>query len=93
MNEMQATTTTSRDRAGVPRPVPCGSLLLKHIKHLATMNKELGEIADAAIYVEANVVRWVGKTSELPAEHAVADTVIDGRGLVVLPGFVNTHAQ
>ncbi len=35
-----------------------------------------------------NVIEQVGPTAELPA---AADRVIDARGMVVLPGLVNTH--
>ena len=81
-------------RAGVARAVPTGTLLVQNIKHLATMNDQIGEVGkDAAIFVRGNAIEWVGPSSELPSHLMVADTVIDGRGMVVLPGLVNTHAQ
>lgn len=73
-------------RAGVAKPPPTGTLLLKDISHLATMNDFLGEMADAAIYVSGNVIEWVGKVAELPAEYATADEVISMKGCVVMPG-------
>ncbi len=53
-------------RAGVPRPVPTATLLAKNIQKLVTLNAELTEIEDAAIYVNGNVIEWVGKTSGAP---------------------------
>jgi cytosine/adenosine deaminase-related metal-dependent hydrolase len=46
------------------------------------------EIRDGALFVRDNVIVQVGATSELPA---TADRVIDARGMIVLPGLVNTH--
>ncbi len=49
------------------------------------------EIQDGAIWMRDNVIEWVGPTSELPGEFRHADQVINARGKLVLPGFVNTH--
>jgi cytosine/adenosine deaminase-related metal-dependent hydrolase len=46
------------------------------------------EIRDGALFVRDNVIEQVGATNELPK---TADQVIDARGMVVLPGLVNTH--
>jgi cytosine/adenosine deaminase-related metal-dependent hydrolase len=46
------------------------------------------EIRDGALFVRDNVIDQIGATNELPS---AADRVIDARGMVVLPGFVNTH--
>lgn len=61
------------------------------IQKLATFCEDLGEIDDAAIFVRNNVIEWVGKTSHLPQEYAVADEVISLPDQVVIPGLVNTH--
>ncbi|KAK9818430.1 hypothetical protein WJX72_012516 [[Myrmecia] bisecta] len=78
-------------RAGTPRPVPSGTALYKDISSLATFNAELGEITDAAIYVEGNEIAWVGKTSDIPAEFSTADQVMSLQDRIVLPGMINTH--
>ena len=78
-------------RAGTARPVPTGSILLKHIQLLATHSSDLGEISDAAVYIKGNVIRWVGVTAELPADSQTADLVLDMKYRVVMPGMVNTH--
>ena len=66
-----------------------GTLLVKNIHTLVTMNATRAEIRDAAILVRDHVIEQVGPSSVLPAS---ADAVLDLRGRhVVLPGLVNTH--
>ena len=66
-----------------------GTLLVKNIHTLVTMNAVRAEIRDAAIFVRDQVIEQVGATAALPA---TADEVLDLRGRhVVLPGLVNTH--
>jgi 8-oxoguanine deaminase len=79
------------DRAGIARPVPTSTLLVKNIQRLATLNAALGEIDDGAIYVKGNVIKWVGKTAELPNDLVTADIVVSLDRHVVIPGLVNTH--
>lgn len=67
------------------------TLLLKNAELLVTM-EGLGDanrrIPDGGLYVRDNWIEQVGPTPELPGD---ADEVIDARGMVVLPGLVNTH--
>jgi len=65
-----------------------GSLLIKDIAYLATMDAERRCLRHGAIRVEDNVIAQVGPTAEV---HPSADRVIDGRDMLVLPGLVNTH--
>jgi cytosine/adenosine deaminase-related metal-dependent hydrolase len=66
-----------------------GTLLVKNIHTLVTMNAARAEIRDAAILVRDHVIEQVGPGATLPA---AADEVLDLRGRhVVLPGLVNTH--
>src|SRR5471032_164791 len=66
-----------------------GTLLVKNIHTLVTMNATREEIRSAAVFVRDNVIEQVGPTASLPA---TADEVLDLRGRhVVLPGLVNTH--
>ena len=58
---------------------------------LATLSDEYGDIADAAIYVKGNVIRWVGRTVEIPPEYRIADTVMSMDNRVVIPGLVCCH--
>ena len=64
------------------------TLLVRHAELVATMDDGDGRIPDGGLYVVGNVIRQVGPTAELPP---IADEVIDARGMVVLPGLVNTH--
>ena len=64
------------------------TLLLKNAALLATMDDADTRYTDGGIYIEDQVIRQVGPSSQLPTS---ADTVIDARDMVVLPGLVNTH--
>jgi 8-oxoguanine deaminase len=64
------------------------TLLLKNADLLVTMDGARRRIASGGLFVRDNVIEQVGPTAELPAS---ADRVIDARGMVVLPGLVNTH--
>jgi cytosine/adenosine deaminase-related metal-dependent hydrolase len=64
------------------------TLLIKHAELLVTMDDEERNWADGGIFVRDNFIEQVGPTSEMPES---ADRVINARGMVVLPGLVNTH--
>ena len=78
-------------RAGNARPVPTRSLLVRDIKVLATLDPDLGDIHDGAIYVQGNVIRWVGSSAMLPEELSCADEIVSLPDRVLIPGLVNTH--
>ncbi len=66
--------------------------LIENATMLVTMDAQRREIAGGALVIEDHAVAWVGATGELPAEmRDRAGQVIDARGKIVLPGFVNTH--
>ncbi len=48
-----------------------------------------GEIADAAVLVDGDVIRWVGHSADSPD----ADTRIDLERRCVIPGFVDSHSH
>ena len=52
---------------------------------LATFTEQ-GELSDAAIFVRGNVIEWVGRDSELPQALSTADTVLELRDHVMIPG-------
>ncbi|MEA3337735.1 MAG: 8-oxoguanine deaminase [Chloroflexota bacterium] len=64
------------------------TLLLKNADHLITMDRERRQISDGSLLVRDNVIEQVGPAGDLPGH---ADRVIDARGMVILPGLVNTH--
>ncbi|MGB5913406.1 MAG: amidohydrolase family protein, partial [Phormidesmis sp.] len=66
-----------------------GTLLVKNIHTLVTMDDARQEIAGGALFIRDNVIEQVGPAEALPP---TADDVLDLRGRhVVLPGLVNTH--
>ena len=64
------------------------TLLIKNADLLVTMDDARHRIPNGGLYIKDNVIRDVGPTDSLPA---TADQVIDVRGMVLLPGLVNTH--
>ncbi|MCP4423390.1 MAG: 8-oxoguanine deaminase [Chloroflexi bacterium] len=65
-----------------------GTLLVKNTAVLVTMDDQRREIKNGGLFVRDNIVEQVGKTEDLPQ---TADTVLDLKDHVVLPGLVNTH--
>ena len=66
-----------------------GTLLVKNIHTLVTMNERREELRDAALFVRDHVIEQVGAAADLPT---TADDVLDLRSRhIVLPGLVNTH--
>ncbi|MCU0465027.1 MAG: 8-oxoguanine deaminase [Anaerolineae bacterium] len=66
-----------------------GTLLLKNIGLLVTMDDARREIKDGALFIRDNVIVAVGTTAELG--DSPADEVRSLPNHVVLPGLVNTH--
>lgn len=66
-----------------------GTLLLKNIGLLVTMDDARREIKDGALLIRDNVIVSVGTTAELA--DSPADEVRSLPNHVVLPGLVNTH--
>src|SRR5262249_5433926 len=53
-----------------------------------TMDDADTRLPDGAVYVVDGVIQQVGPSDQLPQQ---ADAVLDARGMVILPGLVNTH--
>ncbi|HEU4329138.1 MAG TPA: 8-oxoguanine deaminase [Roseiflexaceae bacterium] len=64
------------------------TLLLRHADCVVTMDAQRREIADGAVLITDGRIDAVGPTAELPAQ---ADQVLDCRGMLLMPGLVNTH--
>ncbi|MCW5838445.1 MAG: amidohydrolase family protein, partial [Anaerolineales bacterium] len=64
------------------------TLLVQHADVLVTMDAQRRQIQDGALFVRDQTIEQVGPSASLP-DHA--DTVINARGMIVLPGLVNTH--
>ena len=62
------------------------------ISELRTVS-ELGTIKGASLLIDADVITWVGPTSEAPAEAKDANETVDVGGRAVLPGWVDSHTH
>jgi 5-methylthioadenosine/S-adenosylhomocysteine deaminase len=69
--------------------MPDPSLKIDHARYVVTLDPRRQIIRDGAILVEGGRIQRVGKAAELA--DARADRVVDGRHLLVTPGFVNGH--
>jgi 8-oxoguanine deaminase len=64
------------------------SLLIQHAALIVSMDDDDTQWTDGGIYVVDNVIQQVGSTHQLPQE---ADSKLNARGMLILPGLVNTH--
>ncbi len=64
------------------------SLLVKNADLLVTMDEADRCIPDGGLFVRDRVIEQAGPTRDLPGK---ADRMIDARGMILLPGLVNTH--
>jgi 8-oxoguanine deaminase len=64
------------------------TLLVRNATVLVTMDDQRREISDGGLFVKDGFIDQVGPTADLPK---TADTVLDLKDHVVLPGMVNTH--
>ncbi|MCY4414708.1 MAG: amidohydrolase family protein [Chloroflexi bacterium] len=62
---------------------------IENASYVVTMDSERRIVADGSIVIDGSRITQVGKASDLA--HVSADTVVDARGMVVTPGFVNGH--
>jgi imidazolonepropionase len=70
------------------------SVAITNIGSLVTNDQNLGvgllgELENAGLVIEEGKVAWVGNLKDLPA----TDSLIDARGMGVIPGFVDSHAH
>ncbi|GAC1546293.1 MAG: 8-oxoguanine deaminase [Herpetosiphon sp.] len=65
-----------------------GTLLIRGADIVETMDDGATSGQQWSVFVVDDIIQQIGPTSQLPA---TADRVIDARGMIVLPGLVNTH--
>jgi 8-oxoguanine deaminase len=65
-----------------------GTLLLQRADVVATFDDADTMHTNASIFVRDNVIEAVGPAATLPQ---TADVTIDARGMLLIPGLVNTH--
>ena len=58
---------------------------------VVTVDETYRVIENGAVYVEKDRIAAVGDAHVLGEQYSNAETVVDGEGKVVLPGFVSTH--
>lgn len=64
------------------------SMLIKN-GYVLTLNPQRQIVRDGAVYIEDTKIVEVGKTEDL--KHHRADTIIDAKNKVVMPGLIDTH--
>ena len=69
--------------------MPTPTLKIDHARYILTLDRQRRIIEDGAILVEGGRFSRIGKAADLA--DARADRVIDGRHLVITPGFLNGH--
>lgn len=62
------------------------TLLIKNADLIVTMDKDLSEIKNCDIYIEGPEIKDIGTNLDFKA-----DKTINASGMVVYPGFINTH--
>lgn len=55
--------------------------------------RELGIVHDGSVVVHAGRIAWVGKATDVPAEHRDGATVVDCHGRTLMPAFVDPHTH
>jgi len=63
-------------------------ILLDGCRVVVTMDEAGTELENASILIDGGVIRWVGRGRPPLGERP---EVLDGQGLVALPGLINTH--
>src|SRR5262245_33884279 len=71
---------------GSARRLPARGEYVVRRGYLITMDAQLGEIQDGDVHVRNGEILAVGKNLSAPRA-----TVLDGRNMIVMPGFVDTH--
>src|SRR4029079_11510359 len=62
-----------------------GNVIIRNA-YVTTMDKEAGDLKDGDVHVREGVVVAVGHKLQAPGA-----TALDGRGMIVLPGLIETH--
>jgi cytosine/adenosine deaminase-related metal-dependent hydrolase len=64
------------------------SLLIQNATLIVSMDDHDTRWSDGAIYITDNVIAQIGPAQQLPQS---ADVTFNARGMIILPGLVNTH--
>ena len=66
------------------------TILIKH-GYLLTMDSKRRIITDGSVFIDGSKIIEIGKTDRM--KHTSADTVIDAKNMLIMPGLVNTHVH
>ncbi len=61
------------------------TILIKDADCVVTMDEKRRILRRSSVYIEGNIIK------EIDTLRGEADSVIDARGMIVFPGFINTH--
>jgi len=67
-------------------------MLIKNLSYIVTVDKENKVFKNGAISIEGDKIRAVGKNEDV-VDNYNEDDVIDGSGMVAMPGLVKTHTH
>ena len=66
-------------------------ILIQNAAYIITMDEERRIIKDGSILVEDDSISAIGKTVDV--SHLAVDKIINGKDMVITPGFVNGHCH
>ncbi|MCD6399033.1 MAG: amidohydrolase [Candidatus Aenigmarchaeota archaeon] len=66
-------------------------MIIKNIKYIITMNQKRDIIKNGIISIENDIIKYIGNGSHVKKERD--ELVIDGSGMVAMPGLINTHTH
>ena len=79
---------TGQRSTGAARRLPARGEFIVRRGHLITMEESVGDIPDGDVHVRNGEILAVGKDLKAPGA-----TVLDGRNMIVMHGFVDTHCH
>ena len=77
---------TGRRSTAAARRLPARGEFIVRRGYLVTMDESLGDLPDGDVHVRNGQILEVGRNLRAPGA-----TVLDGRNMIVMPGFVDTH--
>ena len=73
-------------QSGRAEPLPARGDIVIRGANVLTMDERLGDFASGAVHIRDGAIAAVGESVNVSGAE-----VIDGRGLICMPGFVDTH--
>ncbi len=67
-------------------------MLITNVRYVVTMNPKREIIKNGAIFIEGDRIADIGKSSELLLKYGTEE-VVDGTGMVALPGLIKAHTH